>query len=170
VVLVRGDLKAVADMIDLSKATVRNIKQNLFWAFFYNCVAIPIAAGVFSSFGITLNPMIAAACMSLSSLFVVLNALRLTRFSTENKAEIGQKIQENEKENFTVKKTIFIEGMMCMHCVAHVKKALSAIDGVLEVEVSLERKSAVVMLEKEVSNERLTEAIVEAGYEVVSLA
>ncbi|MBQ8657771.1 MAG: heavy metal translocating P-type ATPase [Clostridia bacterium] len=169
IVLVRGDLSAVPDMIDLSKATVKNIKQNLFWAFFYNCVAIPIAAGVFSAFGVTLNPMIAAACMSLSSLFVVTNALRLTRFKRKkNAAEIDQstEIKEEKKD---MKKTVFIEGMMCMHCVAHVKKALSAIDGVTEVEVSLENKNAVVMLAKEVSGDAITAAIVEAGYEVTAI-
>ena len=164
VVLVRGDLKSASVMIDLSKATVKNIKQNLFWAFFYNCVAIPIAAGVFATFGLTLNPMIAAACMSLSSLFVVFNALRLTKFGKEKKEK-----KINQKENNGMQKTIKIEGMMCMHCVAHVKKALTAIDGVKSVEVSLEEKIAVVDLEREVKNEVLTSAIVEAGYEVVSL-
>ncbi len=164
VVFVRGDLKSASVMIDLSKATVKNIKQNLFWAFFYNCVAIPIAAGVFATFGLTLNPMIAAACMSLSSLFVVFNALRLTKFGKEKKEK-----KINQKENNGMQKTIKIEGMMCMHCVAHVKKALTAIDGVKSVEVSLEEKIAVVDLEREVKNEVLTSAIVEAGYEVVSL-
>ncbi len=167
VVLVRGDLKAASVMIDLSKATVKNIKQNLFWAFFYNCVAIPIAAGVFASFGITLNPMIAAACMSLSSLFVVFNALRLTKFGKEKRKK---RIEENPKEKENMQKTLKIEGMMCMHCVAHVKKALTAIDGVKNVEVSLEDKSAVVVLEKEVQTEALISAIVEAGYEVISIS
>ncbi len=165
VVLVGGDLRAVSTMIDLSKATVRNIKQNLFWAFFYNCVAIPVAAGVFSFANIVLNPMIAAACMSLSSLFVVTNALRLMRFGRKKTTKNALKIEEI-KENKEMKKTVYVEGMMCMHCVAHVKKALEGVDGVASVEVSLENKNAVVTLEKDVENTALTAAIVDAGYEV----
>ncbi|MBQ8375161.1 MAG: heavy metal translocating P-type ATPase [Clostridia bacterium] len=164
IVLVGGDPRAVVTAIDLSKATVKNIKQNLFWAFFYNCVAIPVAAGALSFIGWQLNPMIAAACMSLSSLFVVTNALRLTRFGkkkTKNEQETIEK-----KEINIMKKTISIEGMMCKHCVAHVQKALSAIDGVEAVEVSLENGLATVTLAQEVANETLTAAIVEAGYEV----
>ena len=156
IILSRGDLRLVTKAIDLSKMTVKNIKQNLFWAFFYNCVAIPLAAGVFSFAGITLNPMIGAACMSLSSLFVVTNALRLTRFD--------KKKEKLEDKNMT--KTLKVEGMMCQHCVAHVKKALEGIEGVASVEVDLKKKIAVVTLLKEVSNETLTKAIVDAGYEV----
>ncbi len=162
VVLSRGDLRLVDTMMELSRVTVRNIKQNLFWAFFYNCVAIPIAAGVFAFAGITLNPMIAAACMSLSSLFVVTNALRLMRFNPYNKT---QKQEEN-----SMKKTLKIEGMMCQHCVAHVTKALQALTGVSSVEVNLKKKTAVVELAEEVSNEALTSAITEAGYEVKKIS
>ena len=156
IILSRGDLRLVTKAIDLSKMPVKNIKQNLFWAFFYNCVAIPLAAGVFSFAGITLNPMIGAACMSLSSLFVVTNALRLTRFD--------KKKEKLEDKNMT--KTLKVEGMMCQHCVAHVKKALEGIEGVASVEVDLKKKIAVVTLLTEVSNELLTNAIVDAGYEV----
>ncbi|MBE7085856.1 MAG: heavy metal translocating P-type ATPase [Clostridiales bacterium] len=162
IVLSRGDLRLVSKMIDLSKATVRNIHQNLFWAFFYNCVAIPVAAGVFAFAGLTLNPMIGAACMSLSSLFVVTNALRLTRFGRENKNE---EMKENE-----MKKTLKIEGMMCQHCVAHVTKALQGVNGVSFVEVNLKKKIAVVELSENVEDSVLTAAITEAGYEVKKIS
>lgn len=154
VVLSRGDLRLVSTMIDLSKATVRNIHQNLFWAFFYNCVAIPIAAGAFSFVGISLNPMIGAACMSLSSLFVVTNALRLTRFGKD----------KNYKEINTMTTTLKIEGMMCQHCVAHVTKALEGVSGVEKVEVNLKKKTAIV--EGNAAKETLIAAVTEAGYEV----
>ena len=162
VVLSRGDLRLVGTMIELSRKTVRNIKENLFWAFFYNCIAIPVAAGVFAFAGIALNPMIAAACMSLSSLFVVTNALRLTRFKTY------KKIQEKEVDK--MKKTLKIEGMMCQHCVAHVTKALSSVVGVASVEVNLKKKTAVVELSEEVSNEILSAAVTKAGYEVKKIS
>lgn len=167
IVLASGNLESVADAIDLSKATVKNIKQNLFWAFFYNCVAIPVAAGAFAFAGIALNPMIAAACMSASSLFVVGNALRLTRFK-KGKTEKTEENDFKEGEQ-NMQKTVFVEGMMCQHCVAHVKKALCAVDGVTEADVSLENKSATVRLEKDVNDEALKTAIEEAGYEVVGI-
>lgn len=166
VVLVGGDLQAVSTMISLSKAAVRNIKQNLFWAFFYNCVAIPIAAGVFSFAGIILDPMIAAACMSLSSLFVVTNALRLTRFGKKNEKKTS--IQETEEQE--MKKTLKIEGMMCNHCVAHVTKALQGVEGVESVEVRLESGEATVTLAKTVDDEALIAPVTEAGYEVKSVS
>ena len=159
VVLSRGDLRLVEIMMELSRATVRNIHQNLFWAFFYNCVAIPVAAGAFAFAGIVLNPMIGAACMSLSSLFVVTNALRLTRFANK------KKIQEQG-----MKKTLKIEGMMCQHCVAHVTKALSGVDGVETVDVNLKKKTAVVEMAKEVGDETLIDAVVQAGYEVKKIS
>ena len=164
VVLVGGDLRSVSVMIDLSKETVKNIKQNLFWAFFYNCVAIPIAAGMFAWLGLRLNPMIAAACMSLSSLFVVTNALRLTRF----KPQITTKNMQEEVN--TMSKTLKIEGMMCQHCVSHVTKALQGVDGVDGVEVNLKKKTAVVTSQVELSNELLTKSIVEAGYTVKKIS
>ena len=156
VVLSRGDLRLVGQAIDLSRATVKNIKQNLFWAFFYNCIAIPVAAGVFAFANLSLNPMIGAACMSLSSLFVVTNALRLTTF--------GKK--EKKMEEKGMKKTLKIEGMMCPRCVAHVTKALESVDGVTSVEVNLKKKTAMVELSGEVLDETLTAVITDAGYEV----
>lgn len=159
VVLSRGDLRLVSTMIDLSKATVRNIHQNLFWAFFYNCVAIPVAAGAFAFAGITLNPMIAAACMSLSSLFVVTNALRLTRFANHKKSE-----------NKEMTKILKIEGMMCVRCVAHVTKALSGVAGVSKVDVNLKKKMATVEFTEDVANETLIAAVTEAGYEVKKIS
>lgn len=162
VVLSRGDLTLVDTMMELSRVTVKNIKQNLFWAFFYNCVAIPVAAGVFAFVGLSLNPMIGAACMSLSSLFVVTNALRLTSFG---KKEVVEK--ENDMKN-TV--TLHIEGMMCQHCVAHVTKALQNIDGVAMVDVNLNEKTARVELAKEVANETFVFVIAEAGYEVKKIS
>ena len=164
VVLSRGDLRLVATMIDLSKATVRNIHQNLFWAFFYNCVAIPVAAGVFAFAGLSLNPMIGAAAMSLSSLFVVTNALRLTRFGKKKQNK------ENIEEVNKMKKTLKIEGMMCQHCVAHVTKALAGVEGVSNVEVNLKKKTAVVELSAAVNDETLSAAVTEAGYEVKKIS
>ena len=164
IVLSRGDLRLVATMVELSNATVKNIKQNLFWAFFYNCVAIPIAAGVFSFANLTLNPMIAAACMCLSSLFVVTNALRLTTFGEQKKKEI---IKE---QTISMNKTLKIEGMMCQHCVAHVTKALQAIDGVSSVTVDLKKKTAVVETAKEIDNQVFVQAITDAGYEVKKIS
>ena len=163
VVLVGGDLTSLSTMIDLSKATVKNIRQNLFWAFFYNCVAIPVAGGAFAFAGLQLNPMIAAACMSLSSLFVVSNALRLTRFAKNKNQERGLEMKGN-------KKTLKIEGMMCQHCVAHVMKALQSVEGVSEVEVNLKKKIAVVTLEKEVEDSVFLSAISDAGYEVKQIS
>ncbi|MBQ7879194.1 MAG: heavy metal translocating P-type ATPase [Clostridia bacterium] len=164
IVLSRGDLRLVGTAIDLSKATVRNIHQNLFWAFFYNCVAIPVAAGAFAFAGLSLNPMIGAASMSVSSLFVVTNALRLTRFGKKKEEKI------TDLENRTMKKKMKIEGMMCQHCVAHVTKALQGVDGVANVTVNLKKKCAEVELAQEVSNEILTSAVVDAGYEVKKIS
>ncbi len=163
VVLSRGDLRLVDTMVELSRQTVKNIKQNLFWAFFYNCAAIPLAAGVFAFAGLSLNPMIGAAAMCLSSLFVVTNALRLTGFGRD--AENKEMVTEKEKEK-TVKKTLLIEGMMCQHCVKHVNKALSGVAGVTGVDVDLDKKCAVVETDGTVTNDALTAAIVDAGYEV----
>lgn len=161
VVLVSGDLRYVERAFRLARKTMRIIKQNLFWAFFYNCVGIPLAAGVFAFAGVTLNPMIAAACMSLSSLFVVGNALRLTYFLKGTKHKI--------KEDDSMKKVLHIEGMMCMHCVKHVEDALRAVDGVAEIDVNLKKKRATVKLSGEVSAEALSAAVKEAGYEVTKV-
>ena len=163
VVLSRGDLRLVSTMMDLSAATVRNIHQNLFWAFFYNCVAIPLAAGVFAFAGLSLNPMIGAACMSLSSLFVVTNALRLTGFGKK------QQDKKHEKEK-GMNKILKVEGMMCSHCVAHVTKALQGVEGVKEVTVDLKKKTATVTADTEISGEALIAAVTEAGYEVKKIS
>ncbi len=168
VVLSRGDLRLVDTMILLSKAAVRNIKQNLFWAFFYNCVAIPVAAGVFAFAGLSLNPMIGAACMSLSSLFVVANALRLTRFGKKNADK--EKLSTESQEGNKMKKTMKIEGMMCQHCVAHVTKALLGIAGVDSVDVNLKKKTATVQLNEKIADDIFISAIKEAGYEVKKIS
>ncbi len=170
-VLVRGDLRALTNALKLSKKTVRIIKENLFWAFFYNCIGIPLAAGVFAFAGLSLSPMIAAGAMSLSSLFVVTNALRITRYLRGHGAS---KEAENKKEQIkgeieTMKVTLNIEGMMCMHCVKHVTDALNAVSGVRSVEVSLENKRAVVEADG-ADVEALKAAVVNAGYEVVGVA
>ena len=170
VVLASGDIRSAADAVQLSRKTVKNIKENLFWAFFYNVVAIPVAAGAFAFAGLSLNPMIAAACMSLSSLFVVGNALRLTRFKSGFQSGNAAEKSVNENKNFEVKgnmkKVLHIEGMMCAHCVKHVTDALNAVDGVSVIEVNLKKKTAEIALEKDVKNEELTAAIKNAGYEV----
>ena len=174
VVLMKSSVRDVAAAIRLSRQTLTNIHENLFWAFFYNCIGIPLAAGALISRGITLNPMIGAAAMSLSSFCVVSNALRLNLFDPykPNKrrvhpAELPEEAAEEIKEEATVKKTVKIEGMMCMHCVAHVKKALEALEGAAEVEVSLEDKQAT--LAGGVSDEAIRAAVAEAGYEVAGI-
>ncbi len=163
-VLVSGDLGALSGAIRLARRTMRIIKENLFWAFFYNCVGIPLAAGAFAWADLTLTPMIGSLAMSLSSLFVVTNALRLTRFG-------NKKIQQ--KGDTTMKKTIRIEGMMCEHCVKHVTEALFKVEGVKHADVKLGKRSkpgtAEVELLSEVSNEALSAAVTDAGYTVVGI-
>lgn len=168
IVLMRDDLVDVASAIELSRAVIRNIKQNLFWAFFYNSIGIPLAAGVFYQLnGLVLSPMFAAACMSLSSVCVVSNALRLRFFKPSLKQEVApQEIKWEEKE---MTKTLDITGMMCQHCVMHVKKALEAIEGVEKADVNLENNNATVTMTKEIANETLIQAIVDAGYEVTNI-
>ncbi len=163
IVLVKGELTDAAVAVQLSKAVIRNIQENLFWAFFYNIICIPLAAGVFYPLlNWTLNPMIGAAAMSVSSVFVVSNALRLKLFKP------GRSKNKKEKKESTMKKTIQIEGMMCAHCRKHVSEALNAIDGV-SAEVSLEEKAAYVTLTKEISNEALKQAVTDAGYTVTDI-
>lgn len=175
VVLVGGDLRALDTAVDLSRATVRNIKQNLFWAFFYNAVMIPVAAGALSPVGFYFNPMIAALCMSLSSLFVVGNALRLLLYKNKNlkrggRVEIGDgAISKNEnilKEEGIMKKLITVEGMCCEHCANRVEKALSAVSGVVSADVKLKKNLAVVRSREGVSDDEITKVIEEAGYKV----
>ena len=181
IVLMKNDLLDVVTAVGLSKAVIRNIKENLFWAFFYNACGIPLAAGLlYPMFGLKLSPMFGAAAMSLSSLFVVSNALRLRFFHVLKKPEaereetlmqiketvsdIEVKEDKEEKIMFTMK----IEGMMCPHCQAAVTKALNALEGV-KAEVNLEKKEAYVEAGANISKEDLTKAVTEAGYEVLSV-
>ncbi len=187
VVLMKSDLEDVPRAIELGKATMRNIKENLFWALFYNAICIPVAAGVlYPSFGMKLSPMIGAAAMSFSSIFVVSNALRLRFFrfhgNTGTEAqesadttcnirniELPEYNRISEGDRKMSKKTIGVEGMMCQHCVKHVHEALASVKGVESVNVSLEEKNAVVECSENVSDETLTAAIKEAGYEVTGI-
>lgn len=167
IVLMKSNLQDVVTSIELSHSVIKNIKENLFWAFFYNALGIPIAAGVlYGIAGLKLNPMIAALAMSFSSVFVVSNALRL-RFFKPKRNNI--KTVKNEKENITMTKTIKINGMMCSHCTGRVGEVLNAIDGV-SAEVSLDNGGqAIVILAKDVSDDVLKKAVVDAGYEVVGI-
>ena len=167
IVLMKSDLQDVVTSIELSHSVIKNIKENLFWAFFYNALGIPIAAGVlYGIAGLKLNPMIAALAMSFSSVFVVSNALRLRFFKPKFN---NIKTVKNEKENITMTKTIKINGMMCSHCTGRVGEVLNAIDGV-SAEVSLDNGGqAVVTLAKDVSDDVLKKAVVDAGYEVVGI-
>ena len=193
IVLMKSDLLDAAAAVELSRATIRNIKENLFWAFFYNSLGIPLAAGVFYALGWTdamLNPMFAAAAMSLSSVCVVTNALRLRFFKSkfapkvsgpaagaDSPAEpacpcacpVSQAEEDEQGGNETMTKKLQIEGMMCAHCVAHVEKALSALGGVTSAKADLEGKCATVTLAAPVSDQELKDAVTQAGYEVVSI-
>ncbi len=174
VVLMKSRLSDVPAAIRLSRATLRNIHENLFWAFIYNIIGIPLAAGVFIGvLGWQLNPMFAAAAMSLSSFCVVTNALRLNFFKMHDSKrdhKIKNKIKiTTEKEIKQMEKTLKIEGMMCSHCEMHVKKALEALDGVKSAEVSHETGTAVVTLEKEVSDDVLKQAVSDQGYQVTDI-
>lgn len=209
IVLMKNDLLDVAGAIELSKATIRNIKENLFWAFFYNAICIPVAAGCFyTAFGLKMNPMVAALAMSFSSVFVVSNALRLRFFKPKHGSAAASANTETETKPFTVthttiaervsseepsarealpqedccqnktkqnsggitmKKQLSVEGMMCQNCVKHVKKALEAIEGATDVVVSLEDKTATVCVPESVTDEKLTAAVTEEGYEVTGV-
>ncbi len=186
VVLMKSRLTDVPAAIRLSRQVLKNIHENLFWAFFYNCIGIPLAAGILVPFlGISLNPMFAAAAMSLSSFCVVTNALRLNLFTINSDRhdrkkemvpmpefitgfkEIEDHHKEENKMTETMVKTLNIEGMMCAHCQAHVKKALEGVAGVTQVEVSLEDKTATVSLTPGTEEQALVDAVTEAGYKVV---
>ncbi len=157
IVLMKNSLADAVTAIDLSKAVIKNIKMNLFWAFFYNILGIPLAAGaLYIPFGVKLNPMIGSAAMSLSSVCVVTNALRLYNFG-KNKTKGDKKMT----------KTLKVDGMMCMHCKAHVEKALGAVEGVESVEVDLDAKTATVTLTAEVADAVLAKAVADAGYTVL---
>ena len=187
VVLMNSKLSDVPAAIRLSRATLRNIHENLFWAFIYNTLGIPLAAGVFIPFGLTLNPMFGAAAMSLSSFCVVSNALRLNLFDVHSTkrdrkpkdaaslpaalaqpAEVEHKESTN-KEDLTMKKTLNVEGMMCGHCEARVKKALEAVPGVAEAVVSHEAGTAVVTLNEDVADDVLKQAVEAQDYKVTGI-
>lgn len=178
IVLMKSRLSDVPAAIRLSRATLRNIHENLFWAFIYNVIGIPLAAGVWiPAFGWELNPMFGAAAMSLSSFCVVSNALRLNFFNLRNpkrdkKIKQNQSLQlqpETDKEESVMEKTMKIEGMMCGHCEARVKKSLEALDGVSEAAVSHESGTAVVKLSGEVSDAALTKAVEDQDYKVLGI-
>ena len=183
VVLMKSRLSDVPAAIRLSRATLRNIHENLFWAFIYNIIGIPLAAGVFIHLlGWQLNPMIGAAAMSLSSFSVVSNALRLNLFKLydtrhdrkahgRGNSDADKNIKNiiDTKENKTMKKTVTIEGMMCGHCEMHVKKALEALDGVIAAEVSHEAGTAVVTLSGNVSDDTMKKAVEDQGYKVTAI-
>lgn len=190
IVLMKSDPTDVAGAIELSKATLRNIKQNLFWALFYNAICIPVAMGFLAPLGVTLNPMIGAAAMGFSSVFVVTNALRLRTWkpkeidvshvgSVETQVQSGFDAQSKpicttaipvivsvpKERKERMEKKLNVEGMSCQHCVAHVTQALEAVEGVSRVEVSLENASAIVEFDGAVSDEALIAAVKNAGYE-----
>ena len=199
IILMKSDLRDAVTAMRLSRSVIRNIKENLFWAFFYNTIGIPLAAGLlYPAFGLRLNPMFGAAAMSLSSIFVVGNALRLRGFKSrfgktesntgwkteslerqpaqqpaaENRQETGhitESQQKERKEVTSMKKTIKIDGMSCGHCTGRVQKALEALDGVGKVTMSLENKTADVELSGDISEEALARAVTDAGYEVVEI-
>ena len=157
IVLIKNDLLDVVTSIRLSKTVIRNIKMNLFWAFIYNIIGIPVAAGLFYlSFGLKLNPMIGAAAMSLSSVCVVTNALRIKRFKSNFK---------EDKKKMSIK-TINVEGMQCNHCKMSVEKALNSLEGVKKVEVNLENKTAIIESDKEIDDDKIKNAIEEAGFTI----
>ena len=179
VVLMKSRLSDVPAAIRLSRVTLRNIHQNLFWAFIYNTIGIPLAAGVFIPLGLTLNPMFGAAAMSLSSFCVVTNALRLNLFklhdaSRDKKRDLVSisletaKIQP-KKEQEIMEKTLTIEGMMCTHCEARVKKALEALENVTQAQVSHEKGTAVVTLSADVPNDTLKQAVEAQDYPVTRI-
>ncbi|MDM8271532.1 heavy metal translocating P-type ATPase [Thermophilibacter provencensis] len=181
VVLMHSDPADVATAMELSRATMRNIKQNLFWALFYNAICIPVAAGVLTPFGVTLNPMIGAAAMGFSSVFVVSNALRLrtwrpserstseaipvTEVTVTVESVAGAPAPAVKRKDQTMTKTLNVTGMMCQHCVAHVRKALEGVEGVSAVDVNLEAGTATVEAVDSVTDDALVAAVVDAGYE-----
>ena len=166
VVLSRSSLCDAVSAVSLSRATVTVIKENLFWALFYNAVCIPIAAGVLYPVGITLTPMIASAAMSFSSVCVVLNSLRLKY----KKIYINKSLEQTEDDDMfgkTKTVTVSVEGMMCNNCKAHVEKALLGLKGVKSAEASVENKNVTVVAKNSLSDDAITAAIVAAGYKVI---
>lgn len=169
IVLTHGSLIEAVNAIDLARRVMKNIKQNLFWAFFYNCLGIPIAAGVFTGIGITLNPMIAAALMSCSSLFVVSNALRLNLYRPKLEHEEKIEIETKKTEDKIMTFKINVEGMMCVHCKANVERALNTMPGVTAT-VDLESKTASVESSVEITFQDLIKTVEDAGYTVSAIS
>lgn len=176
ILLMKSDLLDVVTAIQLSKATIRNIKQNLFWAFIYIIIGIPVAAGLFFlPFALKLNPMIGAFAMSFSFVFVVTNALRLRWFKPKhitnknNSADETVSAQTETEGEIPMEKLFKIEGMMSNHCVMHVQKALAAVPGVAEVTVSLDKKAATVKLNQNVTDEVFKTVIEDAGYQLTEI-
>ncbi|MGM9586483.1 MAG: heavy metal translocating P-type ATPase [Candidatus Limivicinus sp.] len=169
-VLVKSRLSDVPAAIRLSRATLRNIHQNLFWAFFYNSIGIPLAAGVFIPLGLTLNPMFAAAAMSLSSFCVVSNALRLNLFDLQSPKKDRKIKRKHKEEKKIMEKTLKIEGMMCPHCEARVKKTLEALPEVEQAAVSHQAGTAVVTLKSPVADEVLKKAVEDQDYTVTAIS
>lgn len=169
IVLMKNSLLDVNTAIDLSVSVIRNIKMNLFWAFFYNFLGIPVAAGVFYPlFGWLLSPMLGSAAMSLSSVCVVTNALRL-RFFEPKKIDIKEETIIDKEDTKMMKKTMIVDGMMCQNCVRHVKKALESIDGVVSVNVDLDSKTAEIEMKQEIDDKILLDAVKEEGYEPLEI-
>ena len=170
IVLMQNSLAGVVTAIDLSRATLRNIKQNLFWAFFYNSAGIPLAAGLFHLFGgPTLNPMFAAAAMALSSVSVVTNALRLKNFKPTLEPGVPEQSFESETKETSMKTIINIDGMSCMHCAKSVTDRLNALDGIDSTQVNLEKKQAVVESNQPLDKDLVTQTITDAGYTVTGI-
>lgn len=178
IILMKNELQDAVTAMRLSRQVIGNIKQNLFWAFFYNCIGIPLAAGLwYPAFGLRLTPMFGAAAMSMSSIFVVGNALRLRSFKSgfESKKKVSRMQDEDEREGLekegekNMKKIVTVEGMMCGHCTGRVQKALENVTGVTLVEMSLEEKTASVELSEDVPDEVLKKAVSDAGYEVTGI-
>ena len=156
VVIANGSLTAVVKAVDISKKSLRIIKQNLFWAFFYNCIGIPVAGGAFAFLGLTLTPAIASILMCCSSLFVVTNALRIS--GKEKRTEVQTEKTELKEVSLN------ISGMSCMHCVGKVKDALLSVNGVYKADVLLDKKTATVKVDKMVAVEDLINAVVSVGF------
>jgi Cu+-exporting ATPase len=170
IVLMQNSLGGVVTAIDLSRATLRNIKQNLFWAFFYNSAGIPLAAGLFHLFGgPTLNPMFAAAAMALSSVSVVTNALRLKNFKPALNPRVPEQSKDPETKEPSMKTIINIDGMSCMHCAQSVTDRLNALEGISSTQVNLEQKQAVVESNQPVDKDMVTQTITDAGYTVTGI-
>ena len=165
VVLMSGSLAQVAGAVELSRATIRNIRQNLFWAFFYNCLGIPIAAGaLYPAFGLQLSPMLGAAAMSMSSVFVVTNALRLRFFQSKSAPVAVAEVPEAVVDENVPELVIGVEGMMCHHCTAAVEKACKAVPGTASAVADLDKKQ--VTVRSNGALDALEQAIIDAGYTI----